>query len=183
MPEIKSLYTYDEQGFLKKAVEGGSVYQYERDTEGNTQRKAGGKKTAEKTAYSYDKMNRLTGETRNGRGTVYRYDLAGNRISRSREGNEETYRYNRNTGIKGNDFLQKNTYDAEGYRSSLKENGEATYFTYSSGMLLSEQDGEDIKSYVLGNEYVGLVSGTGRELLSTILCHRRTRKHTVCIEW
>ena len=221
---LRTTYAYDNRNQLTSLTAGLDGKEpllqaaYEYDVNGNRtgkeewfQRKAGGKRTAEKTAYSYDKMNRLTGETRNGRGTVYRYDLAGNRISRSREGNEETYRYNRrnqltelidgignvrysydpagnlleenhvstvegdrriqyaydsynrNTGIKGNDFLQKNTYDAEGYRCSLKENGETTYFTYRSGMLLSEQDGEDIKSYVLGNEYVGLAGGTGRE--------------------
>ena len=324
-PEIRSLYTYDEQGFLKKAAEGGSIYWYERDTEGNTlrksaggrtlyearydgcgrlsmlggtyyhydkagrlqqiredngtsatyrynkngmqtevicgnglrttyeydsrhqltsltagfdekvpllqaayqydgngnrvgkeeqfQRKTGSKRTIEKTDYSYDKMNRLTGEIRNGKEASYSYDLAGNRTSRIQAGNKETYRYNsrnqlteliggsgnirysydlagnmveenhicitaedrriqytydsynRNTGIKGNDFLQKNTYDAEGCRCSLEENGEVTYFAYRSGMLLSELDGEGIptESYVSGNEYVGLVSGTGRE--------------------
>ncbi|MBD5466349.1 MAG: hypothetical protein HDR22_11175, partial [Lachnospiraceae bacterium] len=324
-PEIRSLYTYDEQGFLKKAAEGGSVYQYERDTEGNTlrksaggrtlyearydgcgrlsmldgthyqydkagrlqqvreengisaayrynkngmlmeaicgnglrttykynsrnqltsltagfdgkvpllqaayqydgngnrigkeeqfQRKVGSKRTVEKTAYSYDKMGRLTGETRNGSGTIYRYDLAGNRISCIQADNKETYRYNsrnqlmelagdsgnikycydsagnlveekhayaeaedrriqyvydsynRNIGIKGNDFLQKNTYDAEGYRCSLEGNGKVTHFAYRLGILLSELGGEGIptESYVSGNEYVGLVSGIGRE--------------------
>ena len=325
VPEIKSLYTYDEQGFLKKAAEGGSVYEYERDTEGNTlrksaggrtlyeaaydgcgrleildgthyrydragrlrqvrsgngisaayrynkngmqtevfcgnglrttygydsrnqltsltagidgkepllqavyeydrngnrtgkeerfQRKAGSKRAAEKTAYSYDRMDRLTGETRDGRETVYRYDLAGNRTSRFREGKEETYRYNsrnqltgfasddgnvryhydlagnlveeihasitakdkriqyaydsynRNTGIRGNDFQQKNIYDAEGYRYSREENGKVTNFAYRLGMLLGELDGEGIptRKYVPGNEYVGLAGGTGRE--------------------
>ena len=104
VPEIKSLYTYDEQGFLKKAAEGGSVYEYERDTEGNTLRKSTG-----------------------GIGNVrYSYDPAGN---------------------------------------LLKENGKVTNFTYRSGMLLGELDGDDTPAriYVSGNEYVGLASGTGRE--------------------
>ena len=33
-PKIRSAYIYDEQAFMVQASEGGSVYRYERDTEG-----------------------------------------------------------------------------------------------------------------------------------------------------
>ena len=38
-PNIRSIYTYDEQGYLKSAAEGGNICHYDRDSEGRTIRK------------------------------------------------------------------------------------------------------------------------------------------------
>ena len=180
--EIKSLYTYDEQGFLKKATEGGRVYQYERDTEGNTLRKSAGGRTLYEVAY--DGCGRLEMLD----GTHYRYDRAG-RLRQVRSGNgiSAAYRYNKNgmqTEIfRGNGLRTTYEYDSRNQLMEwiggignvrysydpagnlLKENGKVTNFTYRSGMLLGELDGDDTPAriYVSGNEYVGLASGTGRE--------------------
>ena len=240
-PEIKSLYIYDEQGFLTQASEGGSVYLYERDSEGNTlrksawgrtlyeasydpcgriamlgrtyyhydkagrlkqaesdygiratyrydkngmqtevicdnglrttygydsrnqltsltagfdgkepllqaayqydgngnrtgkeeqlQRKFGTHREAERTTYSYDKMNRLTGESRNGAEIRYGYDPAGNRTSRIQGGNKETYHYNRRnqlTGLFGDGENIRYSYDSAGNLIEENHFGAAT---------------------------------------------------------
>ena len=62
------------------------------------------------TCYTYESMERLTEEnyhTADGASTKklhYAYDV-----------------YNRNVSVTGDDFTQKNHYDAEGYRDSITE--------------------------------------------------------------
>lgn len=66
--------------------------------------------------------------------------------------------YNRNVSVTGDDFTQKNHYDAEGYRDSITEKDKVTNFVYQGGMLLHEldEDKNPARHYVLGNEYIGL---------------------------
>ena len=66
--------------------------------------------------------------------------------------------YNRNVSVTGDDFTQKNHYDAEGYRDSIIEQDKVTNFVYQGGMLLHEldEDKNPARHYVLGNEYIGL---------------------------
>ena len=66
--------------------------------------------------------------------------------------------YNRNVSVTGDDFTQKNHYDAEGYRDSITEKDKVTNFVYQGGMLLQELDEDKnlARHYVLGNEYIGL---------------------------
>ena len=65
--------------------------------------------------------------------------------------------YNRNTEVRGEDFLHKNFYDAEGLRNRIEENGKATDFVYSGDMLYSEREVNSTRErrYILGNEYLG----------------------------
>ncbi len=89
--EIRSLYVYDEQGFLVQASEGGSTYQYERDTEGNTLRKSACGRTLYEAAY--DACGRITMLD----GTRYQYDKAGRlQQAESEHGIRAVCRYNKN---------------------------------------------------------------------------------------
>lgn len=70
--------------------------------------------------------------------------------------------YNRNVSVTGDDFTQKNHYDAEGYRDSITEKDKVTNFVYQGGMLLHEldEDKNPARHYILGNEYISQVDGT-----------------------
>ena len=70
--------------------------------------------------------------------------------------------YNRNVSVTGDDFTQKNHYDAEGYRDSITEKDKVTNFVYQGGMLLHEldEDKNPARHYILGNEYISRVDGT-----------------------
>ena len=82
-----------------------------------------------------------------GRRTSYQYDPAGNLAQDQRfiqeraETRKYTYdTYNRNTEVRGEDFLHKNFYDAERLRNRTEENGKVTDFVYSGDMLYSEKE-------------------------------------------
>ena len=116
-------------------------------------------------------MTELTCDNR--KNIRYSYDFAGNLVeenhcSATAGSSKIKYiydSYNRNTEVKGSSFRQKNIYDAEGYRCRLEENEKVTNFVYRAGMLLGEKSEENElkQSYVLGNEYIGLISETERE--------------------
>ena len=102
-------------------------------------------------SYTYDPAGNLTEEHSTEHKKIYSYDT-----------------YNRNTEINGNDFTQKNHYDAEGYRYSIEENDKVTNFVYRRGIMLAELDeaGNQAKTYTLGNEYAGHVSELNNSLTS-----------------
>ena len=111
--------------------------------------------------YTYVIFTELAGM---GRRTSYQYDPAGNLTQEQRfiQEHAETRRYaydayNCNTEVRGEDFLHKNFYDAEGLRNRIEENGKATDFVYSGDMLYSEKEGSGTteRRYILGNEYLG----------------------------
>ena len=117
--------------------------------------------------YFYNNRNQLTELHREKDVVRYSYDPAGNLT-------EENYLtadgastkklhyaydvYNRNVSVTGDDFTQKNHYDAEGYRDSITEKDKVTNLVYQGGMLLHEldEDKNPARHYVLGNEYIGL---------------------------
>ena len=117
--------------------------------------------------YFYNNRNQLTELHREKDVVRYSYDPAGNLT-------EENYLtadgastkklhyaydvYNRNVSVTGDDFTQKNHYDAEGYRNSITEKDKVTNSVYQGGMLLHEldEDKNPARHYVLGNEYIGL---------------------------
>lgn len=126
-----------------------------------------------RTLYTYDERSQLTELHREKDVVRYSYDPAGNLT-------EENYHtvdgastkklryaydvYNRNVSVTGDDFTQKNHYDAEGLRYAVTENGETTNFVYRNGMPVSELDADKnpVRGYVLGNEYISQSDGSIR---------------------
>lgn len=94
-PEIRSVYTYDERGFLTSASEGGTVYHYTRDSEGRILTKSAWGKTLYED--SYDRDGRLQ-ESSDGRTRIsYSYDRAGRLTHVSSDsGADAEYHYDRN---------------------------------------------------------------------------------------
>lgn len=115
---IRSLYAYDEQGFLIQASEDGSTYQYERDTEGNTLRKSAWGRTLYEAGY--DACGRIAILD----GTRYKYDKAG-RLQRAESDNgiSATYRYYKNgmqrEVVCGNGLRTTYEYDSRNQLTSL----------------------------------------------------------------
>ena len=104
------------------ASEGGTVYHYTRDSEGRILTKSAWGKTLYETSYGAD--GKPLGIVAQGVRTDYTYDPAGNLTEEHSTEHKKIYfydTYNRNTEITGNDFTQKNHYDAEGYRYSIEE--------------------------------------------------------------
>ncbi len=164
-------YSYDKMNRLTRESRNGNETSYSYDLAGNrTSRiQAGNKET-----YRYNSRNQLTELTCDNRKNIrYSYDFAGNLVeendsSATEGGSKIKYiydSYNRNTEVRGSSFCQKNIYDAEGYRCRLEENEKVTDFVYRAGMLLGEksEENEPKQTYVLGNEYIGLVSETEKE--------------------
>ncbi len=106
--------------------------------------------------YRYNERNELTERIRAGSLTVYRYDKNGSIVSEEEEGRRSEYRYdllNRQTYVRTLDGKeQENSYDGEGLRAGITENGKRTTFLYHNGEILTECDGESapIKRYLRG---------------------------------
>ena len=154
-------YAYDSMNRLTMESRNGFTTAYTYDMAGN---RTGRLKGDDKEEYRYNSRNQLTELTGMGRRTSYQYDPAGNLTQEQRfiQERAETRRYvydayNRNTEVRGEDFLHKNFYDAEGLRNRIEENGKATDFVYSGDMLYSEREVNSTRErrYILGNEYLG----------------------------
>ena len=154
-------YAYDGMNRLTMENRNGLATAYTYDLAGN---KTGRLKGDDREEYRYNSRNQLTELTGMGRRTSYQYDPAGNLTQEQRivqehaETRKYTYdAYNRNTEVRGEDFLHKNFYDAEGLRNRIEENGKATDFVYSGDMLYSEKEVNSTRErrYILGNEYLG----------------------------
>ena len=161
---METSYTYDAMERLTKESLNGAVTSYGYDLAGNRITKSTDGRTEK---YFYNNRNQLTELHREKDVVRYSYDPAGNLT-------EENYLtadgastkklhyaydvYNRNVSVTGDDFTQKNHYDAEGYRNSITEKDKVTNFVYQGGMLLHEldEDKNPARHYVLGNEYIGL---------------------------
>ena len=161
---METSYTYDSMERLIKESLNGAVTSYGYDLAGNRITKSTDGRTEK---YFYNNRNQLTELHREKDVVRYSYDPAGNLT-------EENYLtadgastkklhyvydvYNRNVSVTGDDFTQKNHYDAEGYRDSITEKDKVTNFVYQGGMLLHEldEDKNPARHYVLGNEYIGL---------------------------
>ena len=161
---METSYTYDAMERLTKESLNGAVTSYGYDLAGNRITKSTDGRTEK---YFYNNRNQLTELHREKDVVRYSYDPAGNLT-------EENYLtadgastkklhyaydvYNRNVSVTGDDFTQKNHYDAEGYRDSITEKDKVTNFVYQGGMLLHEldEDKNPARHYVLGNEYIGL---------------------------
>ena len=153
-------YTYDSMDRLTKESLNGAVTSYGYDLAGNWITKSTDGRTER---YLYNNRNQLTELHREKDVVRYSYDPAGNLT-------EENYLtadgastqklhyaydvYNRNVSVTGDDFTQKNHYDAEGYRDSITEKDKVTNFVYQGGMLLHEldEDKNPARHYVLGND-------------------------------
>ena len=154
-------YAYDSMNRLTMENRNGLATAYTYDMAGN---RTGRLKGDDKEEYRYNSRNQLTELTGMGRRTSYQYDPAGNLTQEQRfiQERAETRRYvydayNRNTEVRGEDFLHKNFYDAEGLRNRIEENGKTTDFVYRGDMLYSEKEesGTTERRYILGNEYLG----------------------------
>ena len=154
-------YAYDSMNRLTMENRNGLATAYTYDMAGNRTSRLKGDDREE---YRYNSRNQLTELTGAGKQTSYKYDPAGNLTQEQRFIQErvETRKYaydayNRNTEVKGENFLHKNFYDAEGLRNRIEENGKATDFVYSGDMLYSEKEesGTTERRYILGNEYLG----------------------------
>ncbi len=154
-------YAYDSMNRLTMESRNGFTTAYTYDMAGN---RTGRLKGDDKEEYRYNSRNQLTELTGMGRRTSYQYDPAGNLTQEQRfiQERAETRRYvydayNRNTEVRGEDFLHKNFYDAEGLRNRIEENGKTTDFVYRGDMLYSEKEesGTTERRYILGNEYLG----------------------------
>ncbi len=154
-------YAYDSMNRLTMESRNGSTTAYTYDMAGN---RTGRLKGDDKEEYRYNSRNQLTELTGMGRRTIYQYDPAGNLTQEQRfiqeraETRKYTYdAYNRNTEVRGEDFLHKNFYDAEGLRNRIEENGKVTDFVYSGDMLYSEKEVNSTRErhYILENEYLG----------------------------
>ncbi len=163
-------YAYDSMNRLTMESRNGLVTTYTYDMAGN---RTGRLKGDDREEYRYNSRNKLTERTGMGRRTRCQYDPEGNLTQEQQfiQGCAETRRYtydayNRNTEVRGEDFLHKNFYDAEGLRNRTEENGKATDFVYSGDMLYSEKEesGTTERRYILGNEYLGHMDfGQGAE--------------------
>lgn len=149
-PEIRSVYTYDERGFLTSASEGGTVYHYTRDSEGRILTKSAWGKTLyedsydrdgrlqessdgrTRISYSYDRAGRLTHvSSDSGAGAEYHYDRNGSQTQvLYANGMRTSYCYdsrNRMTGMEtmlpGGELLYRSacTYDRAGNRTGREE--------------------------------------------------------------
>ena len=149
-PEIRSVYTYDERGFLTSASEGGTVYHYTRDSEGRILTKSAWGKTLYETSYGAD--GKPSGIVAQGIRTDYTYDAAG-RLKKlvSDNGLSVQYRYDRNgmqtQMLYGNGLVTAHTYDSKsrltGMRSGFPDRTplfDASYTYEASGNRTGRQE-------------------------------------------
>ena len=149
-PEIRSVYTYDERGFLTSDSEGGTVYHYTRDSEGRILTKSAWGKTLYETSYGAD--GKPSGIVAQGVRTDYTYDAAG-RLKKlvSDSGLSVQYRYDRNgmqtQMLYGNGLVTAYTYDSRsrltGMRSGFPDRTplfDASYTYDASGNRTDRQE-------------------------------------------
>ena len=152
---METSYTYDAMERLTKESLNGAVTSYGYDLAGNRITKSTDGRTEK---YFYNNRNQLT-ELHCEKDIVrYSYDPAGNLTEENYHTADEASTkqlhyaydvYNRNVSVTGDDFTQKNHYDAEGYRDSITEKDKVTNFVYQGGMLLHELDEEKIRQGIM----------------------------------
>ena len=158
---LRTSYTYDERSQLtgmESVLKDGRILHkasYSYDNAGNRIVKSTDGRTER---YLYNNRNQLTELHREKDVVRYSYDPAGNLTEENYHtaDGESTQKlryaydvYNRNVSVTGDDFTQKNHYDAEGYRDSITEKGKVTNFVYQGGMLLHELDEEKIRQGIM----------------------------------
>ena len=163
---LRTSYTYDERSQLtgmESVLKDGRILHkasYSYDNAGNRITQSTDGRTEK---YFYNNRNQLTELHREKDVVRYSYDPAGNLTEENylTADGTSTKRlhyaydvYNRNVSVTGDDFTQKNHYDAEGYRDSITEKDKVTNFVYQGGMLLHEldEDKNPARHYVLGND-------------------------------
>ncbi len=151
-------YRYDSMNRLTSEDRNGAGERYAYDLCGNRLLKEQyrGSSVDAAEGYRYNERNELTERIKAGSFTVYSYDKNGSIISEEEEGRKSEYRYdllNRQIYLKTLEGKeQKNSYDGEGLRAGLTENGKKTTFLYHNGEILTEFEGESvpIKRYLRG---------------------------------
>ena len=156
--EMTVSYRYDSMNRLTNEDRNGAGERYAYDLCGNRLLKEqySGSSVDAAEGYRYNEGNELTERIKAGSLTVYSYDKNGSIISEEEEGRRSEYRYdllNRQIYVKTLDGKeQENSYDGDGLRAGLTENGKKTTFLYHNGEILTEVDGESvpIKRYLRG---------------------------------
>lgn len=156
--EMAVSYRYDGMNRLTNEDRNGTGERYAYDLCGNRllkeQYRGGSVDVTE--GYRYNERNELTERIKAGNLTAYHYDKNGSIISEEEEGRRSEYRYdllNRQTYVRTLDGKeQENSYDGEGLRAGITENGKKTTFLYHNGEILTEFDGESapVKRYLRG---------------------------------
>jgi len=97
--------------------------------------------------YSYDVRNRLTEVDEGGNLTKYQYDNQGNLLEEITKQGAKTYTYdcfNRTASVTNPDGSYiKNSYDPEGLRSEINENGVISRFVFDRGSVVTELDSDE----------------------------------------
>ena len=156
--EMAVSYRYDSMNRLSNEDRNGTGERYAYDLCGNRLLKEqySGSSVDAAEGYRYNERNELTERVKAGSLTVYSYDKNGSIISGVEEGRKSEYRYdllNRQIYVRTLDGKeQKNSYDGEGLRVGISENGKKTAFLYHNGEILTEFEGESapIKRYLRG---------------------------------
>ena len=156
--EMAVSYRYDSMNRLTNEDRNGAGERYAYDLCGNRlfKEQYSGSSVDATEGYRYNERNELTERVKAGSLTTYHYDKNGSIISEEEEGRKSEYRYdllNRQIYLKTLDGKeQENSYDGEGLRVGLTENGKRTTFLYHNGEILTEFDGESapIKRYLRG---------------------------------
>lgn len=156
--EMAVSYRYDSMNRLTCEDRNGTGERYAYDLCGNRLLKEqySGSFVDAAEGYRYNERNELTERIKAGTLTTYRYDKNGSIVSEEQEGRRSEYRYdllNRQTYVKTLDGReQENSYDGEGLRAGLTENGKRTTFLYHNGEILTECDGESapIRRHIRG---------------------------------
>ncbi len=152
-------YRYDSMNRLTSEDRNGAGERYAYDLCGNRLLKEqySGSSVDAAEGYRYNERNELTERIKAGSFTVYSYDKNGSIISEEEEGRKSEYRYdllNRQIYVKTLEGKeQENSYDGDGLRAGLTENGKKTTFLYHNGEILTEFEGESapIRRYLRGN--------------------------------
>ncbi len=152
-------YRYDSMNRLTNEDRNGAGERYAYDLCGNRLLKEqySGSSVDVTEGYRYNERNELTERIKAGSFTVYSYDKNGSIISEEEEGRKSEYRYdllNRQIYVKTLEGKeQENSYDGDGLRAGLTENGKKTTFLYHNGEILTEFEGESapIRRYLRGN--------------------------------
>ena len=146
--EMAVSYRYDSMNRLTNEDRNGAGERYAYDLCGNRLLKEhySGSCVDVTEGYRYNERNELTERVKAGSLTTYRYDKNGSIISEEEEGRKSEYRYdllNRQIYVKTLDGKeQENSYDGEGLRAGITENGKRTTFLYHNGEILAECEGK-----------------------------------------
>lgn len=156
--EMAVSYRYDNMNRLTNEDRNGKGERYAYDLCGNRLLKEqySGSSVDVTEGYRYNERNELTERISAGGLTAYHYDKNGSIISEEEEGRKSEYHYdllNRQNYVKTLDGKeQENSYDGEGLRAGLTENGKKTTFLYHNGEILTESEGESapVRRYLTG---------------------------------